>query len=218
MLKEEEPFNYINNIQDDNDARVTKDAFEVLPNELLHHILSLLFPSAWLVLCKFVCSRWRLLSPLSFPSSAFATVAAEGGHLKVLQWARSQGCPWDGQTCAMAARGGHLEVLQWLRTQGCPWNEWTGKNAACRGHLKMLKWARSQGCPWDETTCDQAARGGHLEVLQWVRSQGCPWSSMTCKSAAEGGHLGSCNGPEAKAVPGMRGHAHMQLVEATGKF
>ena len=39
--------------------------------------------------------------------------SAAGGHLKVLQWVRGQGCPWDSITCCNAAAGGHLEVLQW---------------------------------------------------------------------------------------------------------
>ena len=45
--------------------------------------------------------------------------AAEGGHLDVLKWVRSQDppCPWDEGTCQEAAEGGHLEVLKWLRAQ-----------------------------------------------------------------------------------------------------
>jgi hypothetical protein len=48
--------------------------------------------------------------------------ATEGGHLKTLQWARANGCPWDEWTCAHAAIGGHLEMLQWARATGCPWD------------------------------------------------------------------------------------------------
>ncbi len=39
-------------------------------------------------------------------------MAAEGGHLEVLLWVQSQGCPWNENTCAKAAREGHLEVLK----------------------------------------------------------------------------------------------------------
>ena len=49
-------------------------------------------------------------------------MAAMGGHLEVLQWARANGCPWDEKTCMHAAEGGHLEVLQWARANGCPWD------------------------------------------------------------------------------------------------
>jgi len=47
-------------------------------------------------------------------------MAAGGGHLEILQWAREYGCPWDEGTCYNAARGGHLEALKWLRDNGCP--------------------------------------------------------------------------------------------------
>ncbi len=165
---------------------VVVDAFEVLPNELVSLILVHHLPPIWQHVCKSVCQRWRLLllqpnrsprSPFSdsrLQAGRYAGELALGGHLEVLQWARSQGCPWDEWTCACAALGGHLEVLQWLRSQACPWNKQTCVNAAFRGHLEMLQWARAQGCPWDEWTCAAAALGGRFEVLQWLRSQGCP--------------------------------------------
>ena len=46
----------------------------------------------------------------------------------MLKWARENGCPWDGWTCAHAARGGHLGVLMWARENGAPWDE---KICAC---------------------------------------------------------------------------------------
>ena len=65
-------------------------------------------------------------------------LAAAGGHLEVLIWAREHGCPWEEEEpgeyddlvwtpycCALAAEGGHLEVLRWLRfgsTIACPWD------------------------------------------------------------------------------------------------
>ncbi len=146
-------------------AKGEQNAFDMVPNELLVDIL-LHLPPIWYLVCKSVCQRWRLLlaiSPsLSSYSSEFVANLAFRGHLQVLQWARSQGCPWDARTCPAAADGGHLEVLQWLRSQGCPWDGWTCANAAYRGHLEVLQWARSQGCPWNEWTCANAARGGHL--------------------------------------------------------
>jgi len=40
--------------------------------------------------------------------------AARGGHLEVLQWARANGAPWDGWTCAKAAQGGTLSCCSGL--------------------------------------------------------------------------------------------------------
>ncbi len=154
--------------------------FDMLPNELLDNILVQHLDPLWHLVCKSVCQRWRFLllkqggTPF-FTASYFAAKLAREGHLKVIQWARSQGCPWNSLTCDYAAEGGHMEVLQWVRSQGCPWDAKTCANAAAGGHLEVLQWARSQGCPWDVQTCASAASGGHLEVLQWARSQGCPW-------------------------------------------
>ena len=49
-------------------------------------------------------------------------LAAWGGHLQTLQWAREHHCPWDARTCACAAAGGHLEVLRWARAHGGEWD------------------------------------------------------------------------------------------------
>ena len=58
--------------------------------------------------------------PLKGFAELLCALAAGGGHLAVLKWARAQGAPWCKRTCAWAARNGHLEVLQWARAHGCP--------------------------------------------------------------------------------------------------
>jgi hypothetical protein len=97
-------------------------------------------------------------------------VAAGGGHLKVLQWARAEECSWNAMTCMSAARNGHLEVLQWARAEGCPWDATTSEAAARGGHLKVLQWALANGCPSGKHLVDAAARGGHIEVLKWTHA------------------------------------------------
>jgi len=42
--------------------------------------------------------------------------AAKGGHLRMLKWARENGCPWDVNICWAAAG----DTLQWARANGCP--------------------------------------------------------------------------------------------------
>ena len=122
-------------------------------------------------------------------ASLTCSAAAEGGHLRTLQWLRANNCEWAVHTCSAAAGGGHLAVLQWLRANGCPWDADTCFRAAQGGHLATLQWARANGCDWNAGTCSQAAKGGHLAVLQWARANGCDWSEYTCSAAAEGGHL-----------------------------
>jgi hypothetical protein len=101
--------------------------------------------------------------------------AAGGGHLAVLQWLTQEGCPWDSGTCEAAARGGHLEVLQWALQNGCPRCSDVCSAAASSGKLELLQCARGNGCPWDADTCAAAAGSGNLPMLQWARDNGCPW-------------------------------------------
>ena len=63
--------------------------------------------------------------------------------MKMLQWARESGCPWDMKTCSGAAKGGYLEVLQWAHANGCPWDRNTRNFAS--GHV--LEWAVANGVP-----------------------------------------------------------------------
>jgi hypothetical protein len=82
--------------------------------------------------------------------------------------------------CSLAAYDGHLEVLKWLHSTGCPWDSSTCDAAAVGGSLGMLSWLHKMGCPSNAATCCAAACGGHLEVLKWLHNTGCPWDSRTC--------------------------------------
>jgi hypothetical protein len=133
-------------------------------------------------------------SPI-FPSFMFlATVMA--GHLNVFQYLHSQN-PFDNTVshCAIAAEHGHLEMLQWMRAQDppIPWSELTCEGAARGGHLHILQWLRAQTppCPWDARACSYSARRGHLEVvLQWLRAQNPPCPRRgALEAAVERGHL-----------------------------
>ena len=68
-----------------------------------------------------------------------------------------------------------MEALKWLRSEGCPWDEDTCGEAALMGHLDVVKYAHENGCPWDEEVCRAAAECGNLDVLKYARENGCPW-------------------------------------------
>jgi hypothetical protein len=146
--------------------------------------------------CRVELVDWALGEGMEW-TDAVCYKAAQGGHLAVLQWLRSQDppCPWSALACSCAAGSGHLEVLQWLRSQDspCPWSSSACDHASRSGHLAVLQWLRSQDppCPWSSSACYLAAQNGHLAVLQWLRSQDppCPWSELACAYAAGSGHL-----------------------------
>jgi len=109
-------------------------------------------------------SVWRVTHKLS----KFCTSVERLAWAKINGW--PYGCPWTGLTCSLAAAGGHLTVLQWAREHGCPWNDFTCFWAALDGHLDVLRWAREHDCPWDKRDCKSASRD-HPETLAWVRAQ-----------------------------------------------
>jgi hypothetical protein len=77
------------------------------------------------------------------------------GSVKLLAWAKENGCRWDAHTCAAVAKGGRLEVLQWAREHDCPWDDRTCEAAFLSEHQEVLQWALEYGCPWDS----KVARG-----------------------------------------------------------
>jgi hypothetical protein len=90
----------------------------------------------------------------------------------------------DEETCARAAENGHLKCLQFAHENGCPWNEETFSYAAKNGHLDCLEFLYEKNCPWDEETCARAAENGHLKCLQFAHENGCPWDKNECLKLA----------------------------------
>jgi hypothetical protein len=81
-------------------------------------------------------------------------------------------------------------VLQWARSNGCLWNKNTCSGAASCGNLEVLQWARSNGCPWDEAMVHMAADEEHRDVFLWARENGCPMNDDAWNWANELGWLG----------------------------
>ena len=134
-------------------------------------------------------------------------VAAEYGHLEIVQWLhfnRREGCSTEAMD--RAAKHGYLEVVQWLhdnRDEGCSTKAMDG--ASGNGHLEVVHWLhkhRSEGCT--KEAMDNAATSGDLEMLRWLhahRREGCTIEATMY--AARNGHLGVlkwlyANRPEGK--------------------
>ena len=117
--------------------------------------------------------------------------------LKIIQYLRNNGCPWNDRACSKAAEVGRFQILKYLRSDRdkCPWNESACSRAAENGHFEILKYLREHNCPWNEFTCIAAAKTGRLKILQWLRSGDengnnvCPWNDCACEYAAKNGHF-----------------------------
>lgn len=116
-------------------------------------------------------------------------IAFKHGHLDSTKWLIAHGAKVPATACAMAAAGGHLEMLMFARENGGAWGDCM-MEAARNGHLHLLEWAHSKGASLHSDICEEAAAGGHLCVLQWARSRNCPWKSpLVLIAAASAGHL-----------------------------
>ncbi len=121
-------------------------------------------------------------------------LAAQGGHLEFLKWARgisppNEPCPWNKWCCSVAAKGGHFATLKWMKANGCHWDRNTFTEAVGNGDLEMLEWLMANECPWDETTFAKAASKGNLQVMEWLSGNGCPQDGNAICSAAFSGCL-----------------------------
>jgi len=114
--------------------------------------------------------------------------AARFCPLVCLEMARYKGYEWDSYIPCVLIREKKLDILEWAITNGCPMDSETCEEAAAAGDLKLLKFVKERGCDWSDTTCSAAAASGHLHCLKWARENGCPWSADTCWNAAENGH------------------------------
>ncbi|KAF4028311.1 Ankyrin repeats (3 copies) [Phytophthora infestans] len=120
-------------------------------------------------------------------------IAAELGHLSILQWLhvnRSEGCTTEAMDNAAAV--GNLEIVKWLhlnRGEGC--TKQAMNDAAANGHLAVVEWLhehRGEGC--DKSAVSNAAAKGHLAVVRFLlenRREGSTGDAM-CQAAASG-HL-----------------------------
>ena len=98
------------------------------------------------------------------------------GHLEVLRWARTNGCPWDPRRhVADAAWGGHLEVLRWARAT-VPARGTSRRAPVLHRRLRLdgAPVATANGCPWDSLTIKYASNRVHTEIVQWAKANGCP--------------------------------------------
>lgn len=70
-------------------------------------------------------------------------MAAFYGHLDLVKHLKlNLNCPWDLRACWMAAIKGHLKVIDWMRTQNppCPWNYLTRNTAFTRRHFDIVQY------------------------------------------------------------------------------
>jgi hypothetical protein len=175
--------------------------------------LSLISQAPWIFILAY-----RVGCPFVWDAKLSAKLARRGSSFATLRWARKEGLPWDGETCAAAARYGHVGIVRWAHSAGCfldvnevaaqaargghvhmlEWltqfpifrpDQWMATMAARGGHLVTLKWLHGKGCRMHRWVIANAAWRGDLEMIKWLRSVGAKWRSPAVTWAAMRGHL-----------------------------
>lgn len=139
---------------------------------------------------KLLCAQYET------PQNLFTLmqIAAEAGHLNIVQWLHSQGAFCSYAFMDTAATHGHLAIVQWLyaeRSEGYADYSMTG--AVANGHLHVVEWLhRYQAGRLDANVMHQAAFCGRLEIVKYVCKHGDPdefWTGKEMQDAAWSGHL-----------------------------
>ena len=96
-------------------------------------------------LCRFVCRQWRNLLPLP-------PLPTTGERRDLIQKSKQR----SSAVCDWAASRGDLKMLMWARENGCPWFEKTFTKGTAPGDLALLTWAKVNGCPSEHGWLDMA--------------------------------------------------------------
>ncbi len=106
-----------------------------------------------------------------------------------MRLARDNGCPVDHNVMPLAAKGGHVECLRFARDNGASWGSFNMFNAASfaanAGKLDCLRYALENGCPAYGGMCNVATRSGSAECLRYLHERGFAIYASTALTAAE---------------------------------
>lgn len=89
--------------------------------------------------------------------SWFDKVVAKSYVAMVRHLVEEQGYLLDECDHLVVAHAGHMEVMQYVESVGCPRHDGACEAAVRSGNTKMLRYLHERGCPWDWSACHFAA-------------------------------------------------------------
>jgi len=92
----------------------------------------------------------------------------------MLQWLRSQGCPWTYRACVAAIARGDMESARWIRKER---HAIAPAHHSCIAHAKdcdTIEWlVTREECPVDPRTMNCAIRQGNALAVRWLLDHHC---------------------------------------------
>lgn len=98
--------------------------------------------------------------------------ASRQGDLTTLEKLANEGHLMGSTGPTLAAMGGHLKVIEWYRDHGIEPNFAASRLAAQHGQLNVLIWLDEKGLLKDDGQIWDAAVGGHIEIMKWLHQKG----------------------------------------------
>jgi hypothetical protein len=111
-------------------------------------------------------------------------LAAQYGHLHILQWAEEIGIKIELETLDYSIKSNRLAIVQWLVERGFIYTAEEVITAIISRNFEVLKWVYTRVKKHSPTYCEIAAEVGSLTIPQWLREQGCSWNIMVPANAA----------------------------------
>jgi hypothetical protein len=100
--------------------------------------------------------------------SSMFVKAIEQGDVQKLKFLKEKGYEWVGDIRKLAAEHGHLNVIEWAEENGIKSTFFEYLAAATHGFVHILEWAKNRGVYLDINVAKAAAEAGQVETLKWL--------------------------------------------------
>ena len=99
-------------------------------------------------------------------------VAAEHGHIHILEWCESINDLISNNTLVAAAKRGQIATVAWLHDRGCQLTSEAIYFAIVNGQFDMVKWLCTHNGLVDEPLLAAIIRLGYIDMFKWLVLQG----------------------------------------------
>jgi hypothetical protein len=88
-----------------------------------------------------------------------------------VRWAISNDAPHGDGLCNIAANTGHLAILQYLREIGLYWDKYVWNSPIQSGNMRMMEWCAANGALYDQESYAMACRIGDKRIMRWLEKR-----------------------------------------------
>lgn len=188
---------------------VCKDFYDILKNMRKSHRFKI--STNWIASSESILTwTFQNYCKIPFPKYVAYNICSCGSIQRMQILCNYTNIEVDSIMCCFAAENGHLHLIEWLYSKGCPLDKYVSISAASNGHTNLLEWLHEKKCELDKHVCnaavggitadrkgcwdsniDKTTNGGHFDTLMWLIENECPIDYNDIVSAAiRNNHIG----------------------------